>query len=117
MLYACKGAAMLSLSLPLSLSLSLSFSASLSFSLSFSPSLNFSLSFSPSLSLSLYLTSKESVCGRALCLQGCAHPLYRSEREREREKEGGRERERCKICPEWLFFLKEWWVPWHLLVI
>ncbi len=51
----------------------------------------------------------------ALCLQGCAHPLCRSEkvREREGEKEGGREREReregerCRICPELLFlFLK-----------
>jgi hypothetical protein len=34
--------------------------------------------------------------GRALCLQGCKHPLQRSEREREikRERESGRERGR-----------------------
>ena len=29
----------------------------------------------------------------ALCLQGCAHPLHRSERERKRKREGERERE------------------------
>jgi hypothetical protein len=36
-------------------------------------------------------------CGLALCLQGCAHPLYRSEREGvKRERKRGRERERKK---------------------
>jgi hypothetical protein len=39
------------------------------------------------LSLSLSLTGEEGVCGQAICLQGCAHPLHRSERERERERE------------------------------
>ena len=38
-------------------------------------------------------------------MQGCSHPLHRSEREREKEREG--ERERFRICPEFLFlFLK-----------
>ncbi len=71
---------------------------------------------------SLSLTAEEGVCGgRALCLQGCAHCLHRTERKRERErkregeresgrdreKEGGRERESCRICPELLsLFLK-----------
>jgi hypothetical protein len=32
-------------------------------------------------------------CGHALCLQGCTHPLHRSEREREKKKEGDREKE------------------------
>ncbi len=53
-----------------------------------------------SLSLSLSLLPVKRVCGRALCLEGCAHPLHRSERERkgergrEREREGERGRER-----------------------
>jgi hypothetical protein len=71
MLYACKGAGVVSLS---SLPLSLPFSLSL-----------------------FSLTGEEVVCGRALCLQGCAHPLHQSERERERERErkdGERESER-----------------------
>ncbi len=52
------------------------------------------------LSLSLSLTGEEGVCRHALCLQGCAHPLHRSEREKEKEREreiereGGRERKR-----------------------
>ncbi len=67
------------------------------------------------LSLPLSLTGEEGVCGRALCLQECAHRLHWSERERERERERKREkerererkRERCRICPELLFlFLK-----------
>ncbi len=33
-------------------------------------------------------------CGRALCLQGCAHPLHQSERERYTERERERERKR-----------------------
>ncbi len=62
------------------------------------------------------------MCRRALCLQGCTHPLHRSEREREkerdreregererkreREREKDRERERCRICLELFLFLK-----------
>ncbi len=71
-----------------------------------------------------------------------AHPLHRSERkrekERERERERGREKKREKVWgiergkervseKEWerdrdvqncyLHFLKEWLVPWHLLVM
>ncbi len=54
------------------------------------------------------------MCGCALWLQGCAHPLHWSERERKRERkreikreikrerERERERERCKICPKLL---------------
>ncbi len=46
--------------------------------------------------LSLPLTSEEGVCGCALCLQRCAHPLHRSEGkiERKRGKERDKERER-----------------------
>ncbi len=33
----------------------------------------------------------------ALCLQGSAHPLHRSERERERELERDKERERERV--------------------
>ncbi len=32
-------------------------------------------------------------CERALCLQGCEHPLHQSEREREKERERERNRE------------------------
>ncbi len=39
--------------------------------------------------------------GRALCLQGCAHPLHRSERGKDKER--GKERERCRICPVLLY--------------
>ncbi len=40
----------------------------------------------------------ELECGCALCLQGCVHPLYRSQREIKREREGGeRERERERV--------------------
>ncbi len=46
------------------------------------------------LSLSLSLIGEEGVCGRALCLQGCAHPLRQSEREGEREKERERKSEK-----------------------
>ncbi len=35
-------------------------------------------------------------CGRALCLQGCAHPLHWSERERGREIEREKEKERVR---------------------
>ncbi len=38
---------------------------------------------------------KSLACGRAINLQGCAHPLHRSERKRESEKkERKKERER-----------------------
>ncbi len=60
-------------------------------------------------------------CGRALCLQGCTHPLNRSERvrerergrerkereresEKEREREREREKERCRICVQNFYF-------------
>ncbi len=33
-------------------------------------------------------------CGRALCFQGCAHPLHQSETEKERERDRERKRER-----------------------
>ncbi len=39
---------------------------------------------------------------------GFAYSLHQSERERER----GRNFQNC-----YLYFKKEWWVPWHLLVI
>ncbi len=32
-------------------------------------------------------------CGRALCFQGCAHPLHQSETEKERERDRERKRE------------------------
>jgi hypothetical protein len=34
------------------------------------------------------------VCGHALCLQGCAHPLHLTDRKSERGREGEKERER-----------------------
>ncbi len=77
----------------------------------------------PSLSLSLSLSFwlDEQV----------AHTLFTGqrgggEREREGEKEWERgrerERERSRICIStvqncYFYFYKEWWVPWHLLVI
>ncbi len=47
------------------------------------------------LSLPLSLTSKEGVCQCALCLQGYAHPLHRSDKEREKER--GREKVRVNV--------------------
>jgi hypothetical protein len=81
-LYACKGAGVLSLSVHLS-----------------------------SLSLYLSLTGKEGMCGHALCLQGCAHSLHWSERERERERErdkegGGEERDEEYVQNFYFYFLK-----------
>ncbi len=43
------------------------------------------------------MCERERECGlnfRFLCLEGCAHPLHRSEREGGREREGGTERKR-----------------------
>ena len=43
------------------------------------------------------MNEEHGECGRALCWQGCAHPLHWSEREREREEERGRERGRKRV--------------------
>ncbi len=53
-----------------------------------------SLFISISVPCSISLIGEEGECGRALCLQGCSHHLHRSERERERERKRERVRKR-----------------------